>query len=106
MKRITIRAAIILTLSLALIDAAFAQLMPYRQYTVKDGLPSSNIYSITQDSTGFIWLGTDNGLCRFDGYEFVKIDEVGDVGQNEVISVFHHNNKIIAGCYNSDVNTL
>jgi len=33
----------------------------------EDGLPSNNISSITKDSMGFMWFGTDNGLCRWDG---------------------------------------
>lgn len=39
-------------------------------YTVRDGLPSNHVYGIVQDSVGFIWIGTSNGLCRFDGQEF------------------------------------
>ena len=39
-------------------------------YTVKEGLSSNHIYGIVQDSIGFIWLGTGNGLCRFDGRSF------------------------------------
>lgn len=41
-----------------------------RNYTVDDGLSSNHVYGIVQDSVGFIWFGTDNGLCRFDGHEF------------------------------------
>ena len=35
-------------------------------------LPSSLINCITQDKYGFIWVGTDYGLSRFDGYHFVN----------------------------------
>jgi signal transduction histidine kinase/ligand-binding sensor domain-containing protein len=45
------------------------------QYSVvswghKDGLPSNFIYSIAQTADGFLWLGTDDGLVRFDGVQF------------------------------------
>lgn len=39
-------------------------------YSVNDGLSQSTIYSIFQDKQGYIWLGSGDGLCRFDGYEF------------------------------------
>ena len=45
--------------------------MERKSYTVEDGLMSNSIYGIVQDSLGFIWFGTDNGLCRFDGIEFM-----------------------------------
>jgi hypothetical protein len=38
--------------------------------TKREGLPSNEIYSILQDSKGFIWLGTGAGLCRYDGFSF------------------------------------
>ncbi|HET6318802.1 MAG TPA: two-component regulator propeller domain-containing protein, partial [Chloroflexota bacterium] len=39
--------------------------------TTQDGLSDQSVTEIAQDSDGFIWLGTSNGLDRFDGYEFV-----------------------------------
>jgi signal transduction histidine kinase/ligand-binding sensor domain-containing protein len=36
----------------------------------KDGLPSTVIYSMAQSRDGFLWLGTDDGLVRFDGVQF------------------------------------
>ncbi|MDL2221374.1 hypothetical protein LJC35_02335 [Parabacteroides sp. OttesenSCG-928-N08] len=33
-----------------------------------DALPSKRINHILQDKTGYIWFGTDDGLCRYDGY--------------------------------------
>lgn len=41
-------------------------------FTVNDGLSQSHINTIFQDSRGFIWVGTENGLSRYDGYEFVN----------------------------------
>ena len=42
----------------------------FRRFSVEDGLPHSRVLSIQQDSRGFLWVGTQNGLARFDGYEF------------------------------------
>lgn len=39
-------------------------------YGISDGLPQRTVMSIVQDKKGFIWLGTWNGLCKFDGYNF------------------------------------
>lgn len=39
-------------------------------FTSEDGLPSSEVHEAVQDNQGFMWFGTDNGLSRFDGYEF------------------------------------
>src|SRR6185436_15977085 len=42
-----------------------------KKYTVSDGLPASYIFKVYQDSYGFIWASTFNGLSRFDGKEFI-----------------------------------
>lgn len=42
----------------------------FEHYTTKDGLVSNRIFSISQDRNGFIWIGTDFGLERFDGKSF------------------------------------
>lgn len=42
----------------------------FRQYNVKDGLSHGSSTCVIQDADGFIWVGTYNGLNRFDGYEF------------------------------------
>lgn len=39
-----------------------------RTITMNTGLPSNAVRNIVQDKNGFIWFGTDNGLCRYDGY--------------------------------------
>ena len=52
--------------------------LPSRFLTVKDGLPQGYISGIVQDKEGFIWIGTRNGLARYDGKKF---------------KVFHHDSK-------------
>lgn len=47
-----------------------AQTPLFKNYGVKDGLPSSETYEVFQDSKGYIWIATDGGVSRFDGYEF------------------------------------
>ena len=39
-------------------------------FFTSDKLSNTNITSICQDKTGYIWIGTENGLNRFDGYKF------------------------------------
>lgn len=39
--------------------------------TIKQGLVQSTINALLQDQHGFIWIGTQDGLCRYDGYNFL-----------------------------------
>jgi ligand-binding sensor domain-containing protein len=45
----------------------------FTNFTTKDGLNSNCVLSMLQDHSGNIWLGTDNGLSRFDGKTFYQI---------------------------------
>lgn len=46
----------------------------FNHYTTRDGLPSNTIYNILQDKSGFIWISTRDGIVRFDGNGFVKVE--------------------------------
>jgi ligand-binding sensor domain-containing protein/signal transduction histidine kinase len=51
----------------------------HRIWQMQQGLPEATIYSIAQTSDGYLWLGTQTGLVRFDGVRFEPIREVGGV---------------------------
>jgi|GEM_PF-5385287 len=44
----------------------------FENYTVQDGLPSNRVHALLQDKKGFIWIGTEQRLVRFDGYNFAS----------------------------------
>ncbi|HDP74412.1 MAG TPA: hypothetical protein ENN49_00785 [Bacteroidales bacterium] len=44
----------------------------FENYTTKDGLSHNLINDLYQDSFGYLWIGTEHGLNRFDGYSFVR----------------------------------
>ncbi len=49
-------------------------------WTAKDGLPSDSINDIIQDKSGYIWIGTFNGLVRFDGINFITFSKYEENG--------------------------
>lgn len=55
------------------IHAAQNQNFQFEQLSTEHGLPNSRVNAILQDSRGFLWFGTRDGLARYDGYGF-KID--------------------------------
>jgi ligand-binding sensor domain-containing protein/two-component sensor histidine kinase len=61
-------------LALLLLSAipAVSQQLSLRHYDVSDGLAHGVVTSICQDSKGYLWLSTFEGLSRFDGYRFVN----------------------------------
>src|SRR5689334_17014846 len=57
-------------------------------WTQMQGLPQDTIRAITQTADGYLWLGTDEGLARFDGYEFVLFHKAnGDLPSNSITAL-------------------
>jgi ligand-binding sensor domain-containing protein len=54
----------------ALASGIRAQVLPFRRYDVEEGLANSRVNSVFQDSRGYLWFATWEGLSRFDGAEF------------------------------------
>ncbi|MFO7669260.1 MAG: two-component regulator propeller domain-containing protein [Bacteroidales bacterium] len=42
----------------------------FQHFNINDGLPQNSVTCINNDRFGFLWIGTFDGLCRYDGYEF------------------------------------
>jgi ligand-binding sensor domain-containing protein/serine phosphatase RsbU (regulator of sigma subunit) len=64
------RKAFLTFLCLFIIHKVFTQEYNYKHFNVESGLPQSFIYSISQDTQGYLWVGTGNGLARFNGFAF------------------------------------
>lgn len=61
---------LIILIIIGLIYDVRAQHAPYKHFTTAEGLPSTGIYNVFQDSEGYIWLGTKAGAVQFDGRNF------------------------------------
>ena len=57
----------------------------YRMITMNDGLAANAVRNIVQDKYGYIWFGTDNGLCRYDGRRVLPL-RIDELGINQYIS--------------------
>jgi signal transduction histidine kinase/ligand-binding sensor domain-containing protein len=57
-------------------------------WSQEHGLPQDTIRAIAQTTDGYLWLGTDEGLARFDGYEFAIFDKSsGDLPGNSITAL-------------------
>ena len=73
-----------------------AQQLQFNSLSVKDGLSQHDVSSIIQDSEGFIWIGTYDGLNRFDGYSaehFFHTDNPSSLSSNRILSLFEDHKK-------------
>ncbi|MGB1204697.1 MAG: two-component regulator propeller domain-containing protein [Chitinophagales bacterium] len=77
---------IISILSILCLQAA-AQEPTYMHYTLDDGLPSMQIYDISQDEKGFIWLATAVGVSRFDGQFFKNYTTADGLPSTAVLAI-------------------
>src|SRR5690349_3089500 len=72
------------------LSTAVAQYNTYESITELNGLSDNRVTCFKQDRQGFMWIGTENGLNRYDGHEFI----IYRPGQSERILSYEHINDI------------
>lgn len=77
----------------------YAEQFRFINFEIEDGLSSNTVRSILQDSHGFMWFGTENGLNRFDGYTFKTYfnnpNDSTSLGNNYVYALFEDKKGIL-----------
>jgi signal transduction histidine kinase/ligand-binding sensor domain-containing protein len=96
---------ILLILALFLFSGADAdtpyQVVYMKNYSSTDGLLSSRVNYIMQDSKGFIWIATDKGVSRFDGQHFKNFTSADGLESNECFRIAEDNyHRIFFYCNN------
>jgi diguanylate cyclase (GGDEF)-like protein len=64
-----------------------AQRYTFRQYGPSDGLTNLSVNCLLQDRAGFLWVGTDNGLFRYDGKSFQAYGHPEGLPNSEIRSL-------------------
>lgn len=82
----------------------------FTNYTMANGLPDNNIQSVIQDSRGYIWLGTREGLSRFDGNTFrnffAEKDKPNSLPGNSVSHLYEYQENRLLFLADGALNTL
>jgi ligand-binding sensor domain-containing protein len=66
---------------------AVTQYVPQTWYA-KDGLPQNSVHAIYQAPDGYLWFGTEEGLARYDGSQFITYDhKTGALRHNYIASL-------------------
>jgi ligand-binding sensor domain-containing protein len=76
-----------LALLLLVVHEGVAQSTFIQHFDIKDGLPSNTCFYTLQDSKGYIWVGTDAGISRFDGKYFRNFSIDDGLPDNQVLQI-------------------
>lgn len=90
-KRIVLLSFSTLCLAFVVTPILSQQIEPepiFKQFTVDDGLPSNELYHVIQDSSGYIWVASTNGVSRFDGYQFYNYNLEDGLVESTIHEIF------------------
>ncbi len=85
----------IATLLLLLLSCGLVGQTNYIKYTVKDGLPQMQCMKVVQDSKGFLWIGTKNGLSKYDGIRFKNYFVEDGLPDSQIIDIKEDKNGVL-----------
>lgn len=83
MKKFLLISILLLSTSIAV-----AQTLPFRTYSIENGLSESVVNAIEQDENDYLWIGTGYGLNRFDGINFENYFTEDGLANNSIQSLY------------------
>lgn len=86
---------------LAIMLAGSTSAQPFKNINVAEGLCNSVVKCFAQDEDGFMWMGTFNGLCRYDGFGFTTYRHIDDdtlsIKDNHIEALLPMRGKMLVG---------
>ena len=83
---------ILLTFLAGLLNPLYGQQLIFKNYTINDGLVANSIRRVFQDSKGFLWIATWEGLSKYDGNKFTNYSTANGLSHNLVNDLFESAN--------------
>ncbi len=82
---------------LFLAQTVFGQSYSFLSYSTSEGLPQSQVTCITQDESGYLWVGTLSGLAKFNGKKFISFSTENGLVNNRITALSILDNKLWVG---------
>jgi ligand-binding sensor domain-containing protein len=73
--------------------SGFSQAYQFKNYSVDNGITQPYVYSIVQDKNGYLWIGTGEGFCKFDGVTFKTFYTKEGLSDNFITSTYKDKNR-------------
>jgi len=82
------RKTLLIILFCSVTFVVFSQQLSFKSFSLKEGLPTAQIFDIMQDSKGYLWLATLNGAAKFDGFKFQVFTKNDGLCSNRIRRIF------------------
>lgn len=86
-----------------------------QSYSVENGLPSPNVNCIYQDHNAYLWIGTSNGIAKYNGSSFELIDQRNGLAEQNITAIYEdqynniwigHLNGALSKISNSEISVI
>ena len=102
-----IRHLLFISCFLFLVFVINAQNYYVRNYTVRNGLANNAVRTVFKDADGYLWIGTDAGVSKFNGEEFVNYTADDGLSGNKIWSITQDKKGTLwFGCYDGGITKL
>ena len=99
LKKILTMVCILSCINISTSYASINKNYNFKNITIEDGLSQSTVETIHQDSEGYIWIGTNDGLNRYNGHEFKYYkhdeDDENSIAHNYIVDIIEDKNGYI-----------
>jgi len=93
--------------ALLFVFPVYSQKYLYKHFQITDGLPHGYVYTLNQSRQGFLWIGTAEGLCKYDGNTFTNYTMADSLANNFVYtSLIDRKDRLWLGHYQGGITLL
>ena len=96
--------SVTIVLFILLSSLTYGQTYSFKNYGIESNIPNPFVYTINQDDNGYLWVGTGQGLAKFDGFDFYNVTFPDSaVGRYPTTSLKDSNGTLWFGCNDGTV---